>query len=218
MRIQLLLSPNAEAVPFNHLHKLTGCLHKWMGPNKVHDNLSLYSFGWLQGGKPKNGALYFPQGARWNLSFYDGDMARKVLMGIINDPTLFAGIRVAEVQEIAVPKFGEQFRFLADGPVLVRNYNQEDKRVYLLHDMPEADRRLTEIMQRKLQSAGLPTDIKLRFDRTYPKPKTKLLEVKGIKHTGNLCPVVVEGPPEAVQFAWLVGAGELTGSGFGALM
>jgi CRISPR/Cas system endoribonuclease Cas6 (RAMP superfamily) len=28
----------------------------------------------------------------------------------------------------------------------------------------------------------------------------------------------VEGTPEAVQFAWTVGAGELTGSGFGALV
>jgi CRISPR/Cas system endoribonuclease Cas6 (RAMP superfamily) len=29
--------------------------------------------------------------------------------------------------------------------------------------------------------------------------------------------VVVTGTPEAVQFAWTVGVGELTGSGFGAL-
>jgi CRISPR/Cas system endoribonuclease Cas6 (RAMP superfamily) len=29
--------------------------------------------------------------------------------------------------------------------------------------------------------------------------------------------VVVEGTPEAVRFAWTVGVGELTGSGFGAL-
>ena len=218
MRIQLQLSPNTEPVPFNHLHKLTGCLHKWMGPNKIHDHLSLYSFGWLQGGKPHKGALHFPEGARWNLSFYDGELARQVLMGIINDAQLFAGMRVAEVREVATPQFGEQFRFMADGPVVVRSYTEEDKRIYLLHDMPEADRRLTEIMQRKLQTAGLPTEVSLYFDRTYPRPKTKLTEVKGMKHTGSLCPIVVEGPPEAVQFAWLVGAGELTGSGFGALI
>jgi CRISPR-associated endoribonuclease Cas6 len=29
--------------------------------------------------------------------------------------------------------------------------------------------------------------------------------------------VVVAGTPEAMRFAWLVGVGELTGSGFGAL-
>ena len=37
------------------------------------------------------------------------------------------------------------------------------------------------------------------------------------RHKGSVCPVVVKGPPEAVQFAWQVGVGELTGSGFGAL-
>lgn len=47
MRLHLRLSPNTTPVSFDHLHQLTGALHKWLGENEVHDELSLYSFGWL---------------------------------------------------------------------------------------------------------------------------------------------------------------------------
>ena len=43
-----------------------------------------------------------------------------------------------------------------------------------------------------------------------------LMDVKGIQHKGSICPVIIEGTPEALQFAWLVGVGELTGSGKGS--
>ena len=45
----------------------------------------------------------------------------------------------------------------------------------------------------------------------------KLVDIKGIKHRASLCPVVIEGDPVAISFAWNVGAGHLTGSCFGAL-
>ncbi|WP_460879488.1 CRISPR-associated endoribonuclease Cas6 [Pontibacter rugosus] len=44
-----------------------------------------------------------------------------------------------------------------------------------------------------------------------------MLTIKGVDHKCSSCPVVVEGTPSITRFAWLVGIGELTGSGFGAL-
>ncbi|MDX5481716.1 MAG: CRISPR-associated protein Cas6 [Hymenobacteraceae bacterium] len=220
MRIQLKLSPNTQAVPFNHLHELTKRLHRWLGPeNDLHDGLSLYSFGWLKGGTSRKGALSFPAGATWQVSFYDEEAARKLLMGIINSPELFYGMRVYEVQELPTPAFGEQYRFLADGPVIARQVRPDGSREYLLHDAPAADLALTATLRHKLEKAGLSAEgVSVSFDRSFLTPRQKLVEIKGIRHKGSICPVVVQGPPEAVQFAWLVGAGELTGSGFGALM
>ena len=54
MRLNLNLSPNTKPLPFDHLHMLTGALHHWLGWNEAHDDLSLYSFGWLQGGKVRD--------------------------------------------------------------------------------------------------------------------------------------------------------------------
>lgn len=47
MRLNLRLTPNEEPVPFDHVHNLTGAIHKWLGKNDLHDKISLYSFGWL---------------------------------------------------------------------------------------------------------------------------------------------------------------------------
>ena len=58
----------------------------------------------------------------------------------------------------------------------------------------------------------------MRFDRNYKGAKTKFIEIKGICNRANFCPVIVEGAPEVVQFAWNTGAGHLTGSCFGSLV
>ncbi|HKJ32466.1 MAG TPA: CRISPR-associated endoribonuclease Cas6, partial [Balneolales bacterium] len=84
----------------------------------------------------------------------------------------------------------------------------------------EADAALTRVLRKKLEKAGYETkdrEVMVGFDRSYPKAKTKLVDIKGIKMKASMCPVIVQGTPEAVQFAWNVGVGELTGSGFGAL-
>jgi CRISPR-associated endoribonuclease Cas6 len=74
-------------------------------------------------------------------------------------------------------------------------------------------------MQRKLALAGLPTDnVKVTFDLTYHQPRTKVVIYKGIGNRANICPVIVEGSPQQVAFAWEVGVGNSTGIGFGALI
>lgn len=64
VRLNLRLAGNTAPVPFDHLHQLTGALHKWLGDdNPQHDRLSLYSFGWLDGAQPRDRSLAFPRGA-----------------------------------------------------------------------------------------------------------------------------------------------------------
>ena len=219
MRIQLKLTPNTQPVPFNHLHELTKRIHSWLGPeNELHDGLSLYSFGWLRGGSAIGSGLSFPAGATWQISFYSEEATRKLLMGIIRNPELLSGMQVYEVQEMPTPNFGDQYRFLAEGPVIARRVRQDGSREYLDFSSDTVDAVLTATLQHKLELAGLPTeDVSVVFDRNYAAPRHKLVEIKGVKHKGSLCPVIVSGSPKAVEFAWLVGAGELTGSGFGAL-
>lgn len=225
MRLNLTLSPNSDPVPFNHLHKLIGTLHKWLGSdNDLHDGPSLYSVGWLGGGQGDSGALAFPDGARWRLSFYNDSAAKAALEGILEDPSVFAGMRVTEAQQQTTPAFSGGYRFAVDAPVVARRRRDDGSREYLLYDDERADRALTRTLRRKMDAAGLdvdPANAKVRFDRGYDGAHTKLATIeKGgheIKHKGSTCPVIVEGPAEAARFSWNVGVGELTGSGFGAL-
>lgn len=225
MRLNLTLTPNADRIPFNHLHKLTGTLHKWLGAdNTLHDGPSLYSVGWLKGGRAADGALTFPEGARWRLSFLDADAAKQVLDGILQDPSVFAGMQAVEAQQQTTPTFSGGHRFEVDAPVVARRNRDDGSREYLLYDDERADAALTRTLRRKMKAAELdadPSSVQVRFDREYEGADTKLATIEkgghAIKHKGSVCPVIVEGPPEVVQFAWNVGVGELTGSGFGAV-
>lgn len=222
MRLNLTLSPSTHPVPFNHLHQLTGALHKWFGEdNELHDAISLYTFGWLQGGQARSGALSFPNGSRWRLSFHEDDAMKAVLRGIIADPDVMYGMRVTEAQQQETPVFGDRYLFKTDNaPVITRRRREDGSRAYLTYDDPAADESLTRTLRTRLRTAGMEGEhlrSKVRFDRGYDGARTKVARIKGVDHKGSICPVIVEGTPEAVQFAWNVGVGELTGSGFGAL-
>lgn len=220
MRLMLKLSPNTAPVPFDHLHQLTGALHKWLGQNDAHEGLSLYSFGWLSGGKTKGNSLHFPGGAEWNVSFLSDDVADHLRSGIRKDPLVTAGMRVFEIREQITPHFGPSARFYIDGAVLTRRNRDDGGRDHLTFEDPIADETLTRTLRRKLEEAGLHGEhlaTSARFDRSFEKARTKLVTIKGIEYRTSECPVMVEGTPGAVQAVWLMGVGELTGMGLGAL-
>lgn len=224
MRLHLTLTPSEDIVGYNHLHQLIGVLHKWIGPdNALHDGPSLYSFGWLEGARAQNGGLTFPGGARWRLSFYDEAAARQVQEGILSSPSVCAGMRVAQAERQATPSFSDRFLFKVDAPVVARRYREDGSREYLTYADEAARASLTQTLRRKMEVAGIEgrDSARVRFDRGYEGARTKLatIEKNGtpVQHKASLCPVIVEGSPEAVRFAWNVGVGELTGSGFGAL-
>ena len=223
MRLQLQLTPNTQPVPFNHLHCLTGAIHKWLGPaNDQHDGLSLYSFGWLRGGKRERNGLVFPRGATWNVSFFENVATRQLLTGLLKQPDVVSGMRVIATNELPTPNFGESYLFKTDGSSIVARTNREDgTRAYLFWDDPIAEETVTGILKQKLQKAGYTGDdlaVRVSFDRSYAKARTRNIKIKNTEHRGSECPVLVEGTPEAVRFAWLVGIGDMTGSGFGGLL
>jgi CRISPR-associated endoribonuclease Cas6 len=221
MRIRLLLSPNTEPVPFSHLYRLTGTLHKWLGENSIHDGVSLYSFGWLHGGRSEKKALTFSQGAHWNISFFDDELARLLIKGILQEPSVAYGMYVEEIQEIEPMAFQKQQIFHTDGSaILARQKRTDGSQEYLSWDSLAANEALTNKLRWKLNQAGFTGEhlsARVAFDRTYVNPRSRKITIKGIDHKGSECPVIVEGTPEALHFAWLVGLGDLTGSGFGAL-
>ena len=221
MRIRLQLSPNTEPVPFSHLHCLTGALHKWLGENSIHDGVSLYSFGWLHGGKVEKKTLAFSQGADWNISFFDDELARLLIRGILEQPSVAYGMYVEQVQEVEPLVFSKQQIFYTDGSaILARQKRVDGSQEYLFWDSLAANEALTNKLRWKLNKAGFVGEhlnARVAFDRTYASPRNRKVTIKGIDHKGSECPVIVEGTPQALHFAWLVGLGDLTGSGFGAL-
>jgi CRISPR-associated endoribonuclease Cas6 len=218
MRIHLKLTKNEELIPYNYQSFLTGALHKWMGKeNLEHGNVSLYSFSWLQNVDTTKEGINLKRDSIFFISGYDELLIKTIVKGIMVDPSVCFGSSVSAIHVEETPVFSTVQRFSNASPVFVRRF-EDDKNNHLSFNDEKAPVILTEIMQRKLSLAGLPTDnVQVSFDRTYPNPCTKVITYKGIGNRVNLCPVIVEGTPEQVAFAWDVGVGHSTGIGFGAL-
>jgi CRISPR-associated endoribonuclease Cas6 len=222
MRLHFTLSPNRQPVPFAYQHFLTGAFNKWLGHNPQHDDISLYSLSWLQGGFMKNGVLDFTRGARWFVSFHDDSLGSIIIDHALADPEVCCGMRVIRLDQQLTPNFGSRYTFKVGSPVLAKSKQIEGKVKHYIYSDPEADATLTATLRHKLDRAGLgtaPNQVTVSFDRSYQNPKTKLVTIKdNIANRASICPVIVEGTPEAVQFAWNVGVGHGTGSGFGSLL
>ena len=217
MKIQLTCLPPDRIVPFDHIPNLTGVIHKWLGINKEHGDISLYSFSWLEGGRKGNGGLHFPEGATWSISAHDPQLLKTIVAGIQADPVIAFGLRVSEITIMEDPKFEETNRFLLASPVLIKRRDGE-RTEHILYDHPKAGDYLTETMATKMDKAGMnPDGFSIAFDKDYHSPKSKMVNYKGIKNRASLCPVIIKGTSEQLAFAWNVGVGNSTGIGFGAL-
>jgi hypothetical protein len=106
MRLHFKLTSNIETVPFDYQHFLIGTFHKWMGWNKIHDEISLYSLSWLQGGKMVKDGFSFPNNAKWFISFWDDEIGKQLINNAMKDPAVCCGMNVSEIQIQENPKFG----------------------------------------------------------------------------------------------------------------
>ena len=136
---------------------------------------------------------------------------------MLNNPLAFNGMQVQDIQLEPNKKFNSKEIFLVDTPIFIREYDSNGKAIHLTFRDENAGNRLTEVMNSKLKIAGLDHRVEISFDKSYTHPKTKLVDINGIKSKTSFCPIIIEGDPEAICFAWNVGVGHSTGCGFGAL-
>lgn len=217
MKLSLQLSPSKETIPFDNQYLLMKRLHHWLGSNDLHDELSLYSFSWLQGGRANRQGLHFPSGSSWQIGFWDKKAAKRLISTIRQTPEVIGGMEVQEIQLLADLECESSCVFKVASPVLAKSFDGSGIKHWIYEDK-EADQVMTTTLKSKLRKAGLAEDgVSVSFDRTYQRAKTQLVDIKRIKNRASMCPVKVTGSPEQIDFAWQVGVGHLTGCGFGAL-
>lgn len=220
MRLKLGIKGENNKIPFNYQHLLTGCLHKWIGENNlVHGKTSLYSFSWLQKVKTEKEGLILTENSTCFFSFFDEQLAKKVINGIINNPELFNGCFVNSVTIQPTPKFSNKESFFVASPVLIKRpiISKEKEKHYTYLD-EESDILITDTLKTKLKLAGLNDEnVYVTFNKNYSGAKTKVVAYNKIKNKTNVCPITIEGTPEQIAFAWDVGIGNSTGIGFGSL-
>ncbi len=218
MRIYLKLTKNNKVVPFDYQHLLTGCIHKWLGYNNtIHGTPGRFSFSWIQNTQSTEGGLDMKFGAYFFISSIDDLIIRNITKGILKDPHMFCGIRVKDVQIAFHPEFTTPTKFVLASPVLLK-VKEENGYKHVTVEDDDFEIVLTENLRRKLKVAGISSEnIQVKLDPESHYKKTKMVSYKGIKNKTSFTPIIIEGSPEQIAFAWNVGIGNSTGIGFGAL-
>lgn len=222
MRLHLYLT-TPSVIPFEYLATLKSAFHRWAGHNPaLHNGLSLYSYSWLHGGRAGRGGIRFAEGANWFVSAPDETLIHELVSGVVRAPALDFGLAVRDVRMQRAPEFtaGEQ-AFRVASPVFLKYEVEKGKPAdHLLPGHELADELLTATLRHKLRQAGQDdTGAAVRFDPAYvTTAKSKLFQYKRVQCRGSICPVLVAGSAEQIQFAWEVGVGHSTGIGCGALL
>lgn len=217
MRLYFKLTPNKELVPFDYMHNLVGVFHKWLGKNELHDSISLYSLSWLKGGRQNKHGLDFKEGAVWFISAYDELLCKNLIAGAFEEPDFFCGMKVTDVMIQENPSFEKSKKFILASPILIKHFDGKLLK-HRTFEEEDTNQIMTDILITKLKKTNINPEVSVRFDLSYEKAKTKLVKIKNINNKANMCPVIIQGNPEAITFAWNVGIGHSTGSGFGALV
>lgn len=219
MRLYVKLSHSTELVDYNHQHKLVGAFHKWLGPNSLHGDQSLYSFSSLMGGKNEGKGLSFKNGASLFFSFHENETAKQLLKGIINNPECCYGMRVIDIEIVETMPHIDRSVFYPASPIFIKRDDEQHNKIHYTFMDSCSGELLTETVRKKMEIAGLPVDetLSIKFDRNADNPRTKLISYRGIKNKVNLCPICIEAQDYTKEFIWNVGLGNSTGIGFGAI-
>ena len=218
MRIYLRLSRNSKLIPFNYQELLIGVIHKWVGKdNEIHGTSGNFSFSWIQNTKASKNGINLQQDAYFFISSLNVELIKGIVGSILDDPSLFNGIAVYNVQIQDTPIFSATEKFLMASPVLLKLKEGERIRHVTLDD-DDFEQVLTDNLKRKLEKVGLSSDgMEVRLDPETNFRQTKLVVYKGIKNRTSLAPITLKGTQEQIAFAWNAGLGNSTGIGFGAL-
>ena len=125
-----------------------------------------------------------------------------------------------------IPRFQSEMRFRCLSPVVMTTIREHNGKQAMHYCMPE-DPALSELIRRNLMRkheailGRAPNDDTLRFDfdKTYINRRhgrvTRLVDYKGIKIRGVLCPFRVTGSPALIQIGYECGFGDKNSAGFG---
>jgi CRISPR-associated endoribonuclease Cas6 len=206
-----------KTIDFTYQEILTSAIHKWLGKNQWHNKTSLYSFSNLNGGRIKGNQLHFPKGTGFYFSSYHSEMIKGLIKGISQNPVITPELVVSEIKLCEKPIFKNREVFFTQSPILIKR-KIENREIHFTYEDEKSNDYMTETMVNKLKIAGINWEgLKIEFDKSYKNPKTKVILYKKIGNKANVCPVIIEGNPEQIEFAWLVGVGNSTGIGFGSL-
>jgi CRISPR-associated endoribonuclease Cas6 len=222
MRIKIKFSKNTGDVPVHNQAILNSYIHKCLGVNnEYHDTKSNYNISQLYGGKlnPSTNLLTFDNGGYIVVSSMDGEFINKVLIGVINNPILTAGMTFAGVDHIS-EKFHDGWNYFATlSPFIIKEYKDKNTYSFITLNNDNFQEQVKQYLINKLSKINNKLDLS-DFDVIIPnsdKHKVKRILVKNVINSANLCHINIHCNKKVAELLYNIGIGQSTGSGFGTI-
>lgn len=222
MRVKINFSKNTEPVIINNQHLLNGFIHKCLGKNNdYHDTWSGYCISSLLGGKLNEDkkTLSFDNGGYILVTSRDESFIGKFFMGAMQNPDLFCGMKLTDIEYIDEKFNKEVNHFVTLSPFIIKEKcNIHGERYITMEDENFVDK-VKEHTIRKLKRIDSSLNLD-SFDITIPDRhwhRTKRIMVGKSFCFANHCQISIKCNERIGKLLYHVGIGKSTGSGFGTI-
>ena len=232
-------------LPINYNHLLTSVIYRFLAESNpeyasfLHNEgygdeqrrFKLFTFSQLMAERRRvtGDRIHFGSTLTWSVSSPVETFLSHFADTLLTEGRLTIGSHRLQVKDVTVPRiprFQSEMRFRCLSPITMSTVRErEGKRVmhYCLPDDPAFSElvrqnliRKHEVIHGRFPSADA---FILEFDKNYIDRKqgrvTRLIDFKGIKVRGVLCPFRVSGSPALIQIGYECGFGDKNSAGFG---
>ena len=236
---------NRLTLPINYNHLLTGVIYRFLAKSDpeyasfLHNEgygaeprrFKLFTFSQLMAERRRiNGTqIHFDSTLTWFVSSPVEDFLSHFANTLLSEGKLTLDGHPLPIKDVAIPRaphFQSETRFRCLSPVVMSTVRERDgKRSmhYCLPDDPAISDLIRQNLIRKHEVIhGHPPHDKtltLQFDENYIARRqgrvTRLIDFKGIKIKGIMCPFRVSGSRELIQIGYECGFGDKNSAGFG---
>ena len=245
MRLHILVDVHKElTLPADYNHLLTGLIYRFLtesdpeyadflhdeGYQTANKRFKLFTFSRLlaEHRNVADGQIRFGSTITW----YVSSPVEKFLMHfadtLITEGRLQIGqhdLKIRDVSILRTPKFRPEMRFRCLSPIVmstVREYEGQLRTHYCLPGDPDLSELIRQNLIRKYEviyGDVLDETLSFRYDEEYIRRSrsrvTCLVDFKGIKVRGVLCPFYVSGSPALIRVGYECGFGDKNSIGFG---
>ena len=232
-------------LPINYNHLLTGVIYRFLAESSpeyasfLHDEgygvgqkyFKLFTFSQLMAERRRitGDRIHFGSPLTWYISSPVEQFLTHFADTLLTEGVFSLGHRPLPIRDVTVPRiprFRSEMRFRCLSPIVmttVREWNGKRAMHYCLPDDPALSELIRQNLIRKHHAIhGRPPHddtLTFTFSKSYIASRqgrvTRLVDYKGIKVRGVLCPFRVSGSVPLIQVGYDCGFGDKNGAGFG---
>ncbi|MDE0636827.1 MAG: CRISPR-associated endoribonuclease Cas6 [Candidatus Poribacteria bacterium] len=236
---------NGITLPINYNHLLVGAIYRFLEESNpeyadfLHDEgylaaekrFKLFTFSQLMAERRRitGEQIHFRSTLTWFLSSPMEQFLSHFADTLLTQGRLSVGqhrLKIIDVNIPRTPSFQSEMEFRCLSPIVmsaVREHDGKRRTHYCLPDDPQLSELIRQNLIRKHEAIHgcTPQDdtLTFRFDDNYIRRKqgrvTRLVDFKGIKIRGILCPFRVSGSMALIQTGYECGFGDKNSAGFG---